>query len=322
MLGMDQIAPQIAPATPSKPRYRVTNWRDYDRALVARGSITLWIDDAVLAGWRATGGKGRRYSDAAILCALSLRAVYGLTLRQTQGLLASLVRLLRLAIEVPHYSTFCRRAGALAAPQLTRPAGGGPLHLAIDATGLKVHGEGEWKMRVHGKAKRRVWRKLHLGVDALTGEILAHALTPSETHEGAELPGLLDAVEGPIAAVYGDKAYDAFDIHAAVLARGARPVIPPRKGAAIRPPPGVKDPPPTRGAAVARIAEIGRAAWKQETGYHRRSLVETAMFRFKTLIGPNLAARTLPNQKAEAAVAVRCMNALTALGMPISVKLG
>lgn len=307
---------------PAKPRYRVTNWRDYDRALVARGSITLWIDEEVVAGWRATGGKGRRYSDVAILCALSLRAAFRLTLRQTQGLLASLKGLLGLAIEVPHYSTFCRRAGGLDVPRPTRSCGGGPLHLAIDATGLKVHGEGEWKIRVHGKGKRRVWRKLHLGVDTTTGEILAHALTASETHDGEELPGLLARVEGPIAAVYGDKAYDAFDVHAAILARGARPVIPPRKGAAIHPSPKVKDPPPTRGAAVARIVEIGRAAWKQETGYHRRSLAETAMCRYKTLIGPALNSRTFDNQKAEAAIAVRCINRVTALGMPVSVKIG
>ena len=306
------------PASSAKPRYRVSNWRDYNRALVARGSITLWIDEAVLAGWRATGGKGRRYSDAAILAALSLRVVFRLTLRQTQGLLLSLKERLGLTIEVPHYSTFCRRAGALAVPKLPRPAGGGPLHLAIDATGLKVHGEGEWKVRVHGKGKRRVWRKLHLGVDTLTGAIVAHALTPSETHDGAELEGLLAELEGPIAAVYGDGAYDAFDIHSAVLARGAQPVIPPRKGAAIRPPPGLKNPPPTRGAAVARIAEIGRKAWKEETRYHRRSLAETGVGRYKTIIGPGLKARTLDNQKAEAAIGVRCLNRFTALGMPRS----
>ena len=288
---------------------------------MARGSVTLWIHEEVLAGWRATGGKGRPYSDAAILAALSLRAVFRLTLRQTEGFLASLKQALELTIEVPDYSTFSRRASALAVPKLARPAGGGPLHLAIDATGLKVHGEGEWKVRVHGKGKRRVWRKLHLGVDTTTGEILAHALTPSETHDGTELEGLLAKVEGPIAAVYGDKAYDAFDIHSAVLARGAQPVIPPRKDAAIRPPPGLKNPPPTRGAAVARIAEIGRKAWKEETRYHRRSLAETAMCRYKTIIGPGLKARTLETQKAEAAVAVRCLNRFTALGMPRSIRI-
>jgi len=275
----------------------------------------------VLAGWRATGGKGRRYGDAAILAALSLRAVFRLTLRQTEGFLTSLKQQFGLAIEVPHYSTFCRRAGGLAVPKLARPAAGGPLHLAIDATGLKVHGEGEWKVRVHGKAGRRVWRKLHLAVDTRTGELHAHALTLSETHDGVELEGLLAGIDAPIAAVYADKAYDAFDIHAAVLARGARPVIPPRKGAAIRPPPRLKHPPPTRGAAVARIAEIGRKAWKQETGYHRRSLAETAMSRYKALIGASLKARTLANQRAEAAVAVRCLNRFTALGMPKSLRI-
>jgi hypothetical protein len=309
------------PGSVPKPCYRVTNWREYNRALVARGSITLWLHEEVLAGWRATGGKGRRYGDAAILAALSLRAVFRLTLRQTEGFLTSLKQQLGLAIEVPHYSTFCRRAGGLAVPKLARPAAGGPLHLAIDATGLKVHGEGEWKVRVHGKAGRRVWRKLHLAVDTRTGELHAHALTLSETHDGVELEGLLAGIDAPIAAVYADKAYDAFDIHAAVLARGARPVIPPRKGAAIRPPPRLENPPPTRGAAVARIAEIGRKAWKQETGYHRRSLAETAMSRYKALIGASLKARTLANQRAEAAVAVRCLNRFTALGMPKSLRI-
>ena len=191
----------------------------------------------MLAGWRAAGGKGWRYSDVAILCALSLRAVFGLTLRQTQGFLCDLTRLLGLAIAVPHYSTFSRRAAALPVPKLARPAGG-PLHLAVDATGLKVYGEGEWKVRVHGKDKRRVWRKLHLAVDTRTGALHAHALTASEVHDGAELEGLLAAVGAPIAAVCADKAYDSFDCHAAILAHGAQPVIPPRKGAAIRPPPG------------------------------------------------------------------------------------
>ena len=311
---------RTSPVPKPKPRYRVANWREYNRALVARGAVTLWIDEAVLAGWGAAGGKGWRYSDMAILCALSLRAAFGLTLRQTQGFLHDLTRLLGLEITVPHYSTFSRRAAALTVPTLARPSGG-PVHLAVDATGLKVHGEGEWKVRVHGKGKRRVWRKLHLGVDTRTGELHAHALTPSEAPDGGELEGLLAAVEAPIAAVCADKAYDSFDSHAAILAHGARPVIPPRMGAAIRPPPGRPDVPPTRGEAVARIAEVGRDAWKAETGYHRRSLAETAMLRYKTLIGPSLRSRTFDRQKVEAAIAVRCINRFTALGMPRSVRI-
>lgn len=310
-----------APKPKPKPRYRITNWRDYNRALVARGAITLWIDEAVVAGWGAAGGKGWRYSDMAILCALSLRAVFGLTLRQTQGLLHDLTRLLGLEITVPHYSTFSRRAATLTVPKLARPSGG-PLHLAVDATGLKVHGEGEWKVRVHGPNRRRVWRKLHLAVDTRTGALVAHALTASEVHDAAELEGLLARTDAPIAAVCADKAYDSFDCHAAILARDAQPVIPPRKGAAILPPPGRKEVPPTRGAAVARIAEVGREAWEAETGYHRRSLAETAMLRYKTLISPSLRSRTFDRQKVEAAVAVRCINRFTALGMPRSIRIG
>lgn len=195
------------------------------------------------------------------------------------------------------------------------------MHLTIESTGLKVFGEGEWKIRLHGKDKRRVWRKLHLAVDTATGEILAHALTVNERHDGPELPGLLARVDVPVAAVYADKAYDALANHAAIPAREARPVIPPRKGAVISPPRGVNDPPQTRGDAVRRLAETGRKAWKKETGYHKRSLSETAMFRFKTIIGPNLKSRALNNQKTEAAVAVRCLNSFTACGMPVSVKI-
>ena len=301
--------------------YRVTNWCDYNRALMSRGEVTLWLDEAVLDGWRAVGGKGMRYSDAAILCALSLRAVYKLPLRQTQGFLHSLKAMLGLTIPVPHYSTLARRAADLAVPQLERGPQKGPLHLAIDSTGIKLFGEGEWKMRQHGKAKRRVWRKLHLAVDTDTGHILAHTLTGSDHHDGPELPGLLAKVKEPVAVVSADKGYDSFACHRAILAIGAHPVIPPRTGAAITPPPGEKDAPATRGDAVRRIHEIGAKAWKVETGYHRRSLAETAMARYKAILGPNLKSRNRDTQITEAAIAVRCINTFTAIGMPNAVKI-
>lgn len=308
------------PQEPSpKPRYRVTNWPAYNRALVERGSVTLWLSDDVIRGWRAQGGKGCVYSDLAIRCALSLRAVFRLTLRQAQGFLASLANRLLPGLPVPHYSTLSRRAAGLDIPVPAR--GPGPVHLVIDSTGLKVFGEGEWKVRQHGFSKRRLWRKLHLAVDEATGEILAHKLTLSNVHDGPVLPELLAQVQGRLEQVSADKAYDSFGCHKAILAKGARPVIPPRKGAAITPPPGVKDPPPTRGAIVKRIIEIGSKAWKIEAGYHRRSLAETAMYRTKTLISPNLKSRTLPNQKTEAAIAVNCLNRFTLLGMPVSVKI-
>ena len=168
---------------------------------------------------------------------------------------------------------------------------------------------------------------------------LADDLTPGEHHDAPELPpelpSLLAVVKGPVAAVCADGAYDALTSHAAILARGATlfvgeliprinsgsSALPPRKGAAISPPTGMKDPPPTRGEAVRRITEAGRKEWKQETGYHRRSLSETGMYRTKSIIGPTLKSRTLPNQKTEAAVGVQCLNQFTGLGMPISIKI-
>jgi hypothetical protein len=137
----DRIQPPAETPSP-RAKYRVKNWPEYNRALVSRGDVTLWIDAAVLAGWSAEGGKGKRYSDVAILCALNIRAAFRLPLRQTQGFLASLVRLLRLSIEVPHYSTLCRRAAGLVVPRVAGSSVGGPVHLAIDSTGLKVYGEG------------------------------------------------------------------------------------------------------------------------------------------------------------------------------------
>jgi hypothetical protein len=308
------------PQEPSpKPRYRVTNWPDYNRALVERGSVTLWLSYEVVQSWRAPGGKGCVYSDLAIHCGLSLRAVFNLTLRQAQGFLKSLANRLLPGLPVPHYSTLSRRAAGLDIPTPHRKPG--PVHLVVDSTGLKVFGEGEWKVRQHGWSKRRLWRKLHLAVNEATGEVLAHKLTPSNVHDGPVLPALLAQIDGPLEQVSADKAYDSFGCHKAILAKDARPVIPPRKGAAITPPPGAKDPPPTRGSIVKRITEIGSKAWKVEAGYHRRSLAETAMHRVKALFSPTLKSRTLPNQKTEAAITVNCLNRFTELGMPVSVKI-
>lgn len=305
-----------------KPKYRVSNWGEYNAALVERGSLTLWIDEAVIDRWHTVSGKGAVYHNDAIMCALCLRQVFGLALRQTQGFLRSLARLLDLDVSIPHYSTLSRRAAGLevCAQSAKRPTS--PLCLVIDSTGLKVFGEGEWKVRAHGAGKRRVWRKLHLGVDATSGEILAHELTMNNVHDGQTLPGLLNQVDAVIDQVCADKAYDSFSCHRAILDRGARPVIEPRKGASILPPPKLKDPPLTRGEIVQRIHQIGRKEWKKESNYHRRSLAETAMFRFKTIIGHNLRNRKFQNQKTEAAIGVAILNTFTAIGMPQTIAIG
>lgn len=306
-----------------KSRYKVTNWHEYNKALVKRGSLTLWLDETVIANWHRISGKGFIYHEDVIRCGLSLRGVLKLTLRQVQGFLQSLVRFLGLAVTVPHYSTFSRRTSCLPMPKQPCDQPDDPIHLVVDATGLKVYGEGEWKVRSHGteKGKRRTWRKLHLGVDEATGDIHAHQLTPNTVGDGDMLPALLDEVEVPLEQVSADGAYDSFKCHRAVYEREARPVIPPRKGASLYPPPNIENPPPTRGVIVKRMWEIGRKEWKKEAGYHRRSLAETAMHRYKTIIGPKMHSRTLENQKAEAAIGVHILNSFTRLGMPETVKM-
>ncbi len=154
-----------------KANWCVTNWREYNDALVKRGSLTLWIDEAVIERWHKVSGKGAIYHDDAILCALSLRSVFGLALRQTQGFLQSLAQMLDLSVTIPHYSTLSRRANGLNVPFRRSNSQGRPVHMVIDSTGLKLYGEGEWMVRTHGKKKRRSWRKLHLGVDEASNEI-------------------------------------------------------------------------------------------------------------------------------------------------------
>ena len=189
------------------------------------------------------------YADAAIECTLVVRAVFHLSLRATQGFLESVVQLMGVDLPVPDYTTVCKRQQSLAVRIRSGP-GEGPRHVVIDSTGLKVYGAGEWNIRKHGmrRGRRRTWRKLHLGVDEETKEIVAVELTTSGVHDGPRLPAVLDQVEGDVGQVSGDKAYDSGRCYEAILARGAVPTIPPRRNAR---PSSVKDPPPTewRGAS-------------------------------------------------------------------------
>jgi hypothetical protein len=300
-----------------KRRYRIRNWRDYNKALVRRGSLTLWVEQRAVNRWHDTAAPARRgrrrlYSDLAITCALTLREVYGLPLRSTQGLVSSVLRLLGAELPAPHYSTLSRRAATLEVklPRLPR----GPLHLAVDSTGVKLYGEGEWKVRLHGTEKRRTWRKLHLLIDHRTHEAVSLEMTDKDVLDRRELPGLLRGVEGEVAEVLGDGAYDFQDCYKAIHARGARSVIPPQRRARIRNGPEFGD----RNAAVLRGREVGRDGWKKEAGYHRRSLAETAMMRLKTIFSDKLKSREWRRQEAELRLRCAAMNRMTSLGMPDS----
>src|SRR5436305_8388238 len=194
-----------------RQRHRVTNWAAYDAALRQRGSLTVWFTDEAVAAWRAaprtTRGGQPWYSPLAILTALTLRAVFRLGLRQTEGLIGSVLRLLGLDLAVPDHTTLSRRAGTLEVPRPRPPAGGGPLHLLVDSTGLRLTGPGEWLVERHGTRTRRSWKKLHLGVDAGTGRIEAVELTTSEADDGSRVGPLLDQVDDPLASFTGDGAY-------------------------------------------------------------------------------------------------------------------
>ena len=220
---------------------------------------------------------------------------------------------------VPDYTTLCKRARRLGV-SLGRKAAG-PLHLVLDSTGLKVFGEGEWKVRQHGYTKRRTWRKLHLSVDSETQEIQAVVLSEASLDDAGAVPELLDQSTEPVEQMSGDGAYDKRKVYEGCAARGIRRVaIPPRKDARIWQHGNCAAPPLVRDENLRRIRKAGRKRWKQESGYHRRSLAETAMFRFKTIFGPYLQARKLPQQKVEAKVKCAALNRMTHLGMPDSYR--
>ncbi|HYZ34347.1 MAG TPA: IS5 family transposase [Crenalkalicoccus sp.] len=307
-----------------KARYRVRNWRAYEAGLRRRGDLTLWLDEAAIVGWQApprtTPGGQAWYSDVAIELVLTLRLVFHLGLRQAEGFATSVLRLLGQALRVPDHTTLCRRGRGFAG---RRPGvvPHGPMHLVIDSTGLKLFGRGEWDAEKHGRA-RRSWRKLHLAVDAGTGEIVASVLTDNAADDAGEVPALLGQVEGEIASVAADGAYDGEPVYRAVADRQADPppdvVIPPRASAV--PSAEDADAQGQRDRHIRFVTEKGRMAWQRATGYGRRSLAETAVGRFKAIIGPRLRARGLPAQQGEAAIAVAVLNRMIRAAKPVSVR--
>ena len=195
-----------------RQRFKVTNWRDYDASLRGRGSLTVWFTEEAIASWKAeprtTRGEQATYSDLAILTALTLRAVFRLALRQTEGLIGSVMGLLGLELAVPDHSMLSRRTATVEVPRPRACPGAGPLHLLVDSTGLKLCGAGEWLHERHGTRVRRSWRKLHLGPDAGTGRIVASLLTTKDVDDTSQVGPLLDRVDEPLASFTGDGAYD------------------------------------------------------------------------------------------------------------------
>jgi hypothetical protein len=307
-------------------KFKVTNWAEYDAGLRQRGSLTLWITLEAVDGWaaprRKTRGGQPRYSDLAIETALTLGLVFGLRLRQAEGFLTSVLRLMGLDLPAPDHTTLSRRANKWRSPdkrQGHRLPRKGPVHVLVDSTGLKIYGAGQWLEEKHGAKSYRGWRKLHLALDADSGEIIAHSLTDQDTSDVSQVEPLLGQIEDEIGQFTGDGAYDGDPTYNTVLRNSVRAkiVIPPRSTAVAR---QDAEPPNQRHCHVASIQAGGRLKWQATTGYGKRALVETAMGRYKWIIGRRLRARSFLAQQTEAALGVATLNRMLACASPRSVR--
>jgi hypothetical protein len=323
----------------TKNVYRVRNWREYNEALKQRGSITFWFSEEIIQNWYANcsaskkkRGRPRQYSDVAIKCGLTLKAVFRLTFRAVEGFTRSLLNQLKIKAKAPDYTLLCKRQSQL---KITIPkkidTTNEPIHILVDGTGLKIFGEGEWKVRQHGYIKRRVWRKLHLAINADNQDIEAFKLTESTVQDGDVLPPLVENIDKKISKVTGDGAYDQYKGYKLAKKNKFTLITPPKHDAKLthectgystrqKHTLETLDALKKRDDAIERIRQIGRAEWKKEVGYHRRSLVETAMFRMKTLLGARLSTRKLENQQVEAAIWCSVVNKINSLGMPYSIS--
>ncbi|HET8669649.1 MAG TPA: IS5 family transposase [Candidatus Saccharimonadales bacterium] len=299
-------------------RYHIRNWPQYITALINRGSLTLWIDHHSINHWlnaRPAAGRGRPllYADAAITCALLIREVYHLPLRQTQGFILSLFDLLHIDLPVPHYSTLCRRARSLRI-KLLPLSPQQPLHLLIDSSGLKVYGEGEWYVRLRKQYKRRTWRKTHIAMD-WESELIHSAIgSHKDLLDRFAVVDLLDQVHSPLAVVYADGAYDYKVCYKAIYEKGGEAIIPPKQKGVLHKQEWMA----SRNRNIKQMRRVGLDKWKRKSGYHRRSLIETAFFRLKKIFSDRLRSKRTESQDAEMMIRCAALNRMTSLGMPDS----
>lgn len=307
-----------------KTLYRVKNWSNYDKALVQRGSITFWMSDDLEKTWMYAGEKQRGsqfdYTDQAILVMLTVKEVFHLTNRGVEGFVRSIFRMMKINLPVPDHSTLSKRGKDLKVklPKKTSQS----LNIVMDSTGLKIYGEGEWKVRQHGVSKRRTWRKLHIGAKPEDGEIQAVLLTENSVSDDAAVKGVLEQIEQEIVKFAADGAYDKRKVYDSLNAHSpaVHILIPPRKNARIWKHGNTKAERLKRDENLRSIRKHGRKEWKKDSGYHVRSLAETAMFRLKTIFGDELSARLLETQTTQALVRCAALNKMTHLGMPQSYK--
>ncbi len=309
----------------TKVTYRVRNWPKYNQSLINRGNITLWFSEDVIDAWYAKQKrnplKGRPdfYSNQCIQAALTLRSLFHLPLRGTQGFIEGLLNVLKLNLQVPHYSQLSRRASSLKIQYYSKTSAKIPKDLVIDSTGLKIYGEGEWKVRTHGRDGRRTWRKLHIAIDPKSKLTVSVALSSDKVGDSEMMVRLLKNKKN-IGTVYGDGAYGSKDCFDSIVLTGAKAMIalPITTGIAkTKLSPGLIE----RNRLVEEIrAAGGKKDWKKKSDYHTRSLVESHMRRFKKILGERLSSRKFVNQFTEVRIKSLILNKMTILGMPDSYK--
>ena len=316
---------QSKPSSRRKTLYRVQNWSEYEKSLVERGSITFWLSADFEQSWLYRGEKQRGsqfdYSDKAIEIMLTIKEVFHLPNRGVEGFVRSLFGMMEIGLGVPDHSTLSKR-GATLKVNLPKKSSG-HLNIVLDSTGLKLYGEGEWKVRKHGYSKRRTWRKLHLGGNPDTGEILAVVLTENNVSDDAVVKALLEQIEEDLLSCAADGAYDKRKVYETLNEHSpdADILIPPRKNAHIWQHGNSKAERHKRDENLRYIRKHGRKSWKAESGYHIRSLAETFMFRLKTIFDDKLSARLLETQTTQALIRCLALNKMTHLGMPESYPL-
>ena len=310
----------------NEPTYRIRNWAEYNKALIQRGNISIWIDENSVKKWFSSyhtcrAGRPATYSDESILMTLILREVYKCSLRNLQGLVQSLFKIMGLNLPVPSYTQISRRSKSLYKRVSRLTEGKKACHVIFDSTGLKVYGEGEWKVKVHGKSKRRTWRKFHIGIDAETQDIICCDLTTNNKGDAEIAEQMVGKLPCKLKSARGGGAYDASRFRKKVYEKEGACIVPPPRDAAYK---GTTEEGwgKERDNDIAEIYgfggdDIGRHLWKICSGYHRRSLVETAMFRVKKMFGSGLKARLISSQKTEAICKCLVINKMNKLGMPI-----
>ena len=309
-------------------KFKIKNWKAYEASLIQRGSIHFWIHDKAIEEWTLRTdtkkpGRPQDYSDLAIQTCLSLRLIYKLALRQTEGFVNSLLLLMNLDLKSPDHTTLSRRLEILKVlrEKLKNVPKDDPIHVLVDSTGLKIYGVGEWEEAKHGQGKRKGWMKLHLGIDESSREIKASTMTDHVTSDSSQVMPLLKQIECEIGDVKADGAYDRDSVLQIIKTIGiqGKGIFPPRSDAILSE--NWKEEPTQRDLNILRIYTDGKEIWEYASGYSKRNLVENAMFRYKNNIGLKLRARSVKKQKSETKIGVHLLNQMTRLGMPISERI-